>query len=417
MAFDNTRYPTLIESPGILARNLGQIAAGEMVTFDEYYDAQSSYTDRPDAPFLGDPDGQDAASLGISGLRYYVETLGETRVTISLDSFEVGRLSGNDHSIILFDVEERRFGETDDATNPIRYKYILVFSERGEGLTWPYDVDDNLYTDFAASGWETRFLLDTDTFSFELPATGAFAVDIERAERHDFDIAQVEPRYGVNFDIAFSGSVLIESGLFNAAARPVLGEVNTSGISFETQPGTSGNDFKGETGAATRFDAGAGFDTYVIGAAAPNVTIEIGGDRVELSNGTDIHLLTDVERINFSNGFLRLDTDRGEIAGSAYRTYEAAFNRMPDNAGLRYWIEQMDNGLSLDRVAEGFTQSSEFFAVYGTNVANRSFVQTLYENVLDRTPEQAGIDFCLRYRHLLLEPGTKLLLVDRAEHD
>ncbi|SMC92417.1 protein of unknown function [Fulvimarina manganoxydans] len=393
MAFNNAQYPFLIEGPGALARNLGQIAANQTLSFDEYFDSRSSFTDRADAPYAGDPDGQDAASLGISSQSYYVETLGETTVKISLDPFEIGRLSGDDHSIILVNVEERAFGDANTANEPTLFRYILVLSEKGVSLTWPNDADDNSYAqDYPAAGWQTRFLPEADSFSFKLPATGTFAVDIQ-AERHDFDIGADLPRYGVNYDIEFSGSVLIQSGLLNAAARPASGEVNTAGISFETQPGTSGNDLKGELNNPTQFDGGAGFDTYVIGAPATSFTMEMQGTTVELSDGTFFHRLINVERVNFSNGFLRLDTDRGEIAGSAYRTYEAAFNRTPDNDGLKYWIEQMDSGLSLDQVAEGFTRSSEFTAVYGANVANRTYVQTLYQNVLDRAPEQAGIDF------------------------
>ena len=116
-------------------------------------------------------------------------------------------------------------------------------------------------------------------------------------------------------------------------------------------------------------------------------------DNVTNRDGTDS--LKEVERLQFSDINLALDTAKGEIAGSAYRIYKAAFDRVPDAGGLGFWINAMDDGASLLSVARGFLNSAEFQGVYGANVSDRDYVTRLYNNVLDRNPDQGGYDFWL----------------------
>lgn len=101
--------------------------------------------------------------------------------------------------------------------------------------------------------------------------------------------------------------------------------------------------------------------------------------------------LGSVKRILFADGALAFDTDG--MAGKAYRVYQAAFNRTPDVAGLGFWINAMDNQLSLPAVAQGFINSAEFVSIYGDNPGNEAFVTRLYNNVLHRAPEAGGFAF------------------------
>ena len=116
-------------------------------------------------------------------------------------------------------------------------------------------------------------------------------------------------------------------------------------------------------------------------------------DNISGRDGTD--WLKEVERLEFSDTNLALDIGKGEIAGSAYRIYKAAFDRTPDSGGLGFWINAMDDGASLTSVAAGFINSPEFQQLYGANVTDRDFVTKVYTNVLDRNPDQSGYDFWL----------------------
>ena len=87
--------------------------------------------------------------------------------------------------------------------------------------------------------------------------------------------------------------------------------------------------------------------------------------------------------------------DDGGVAGQAYRVYQAAFNRTPDAAGLGFWIGAMQNGVALIDVANAFYGSTEFQTTYG-QVTDAQFLTLLYRNVLQRTPDQAGLDFWVK---------------------
>jgi hypothetical protein len=113
-----------------------------------------------------------------------------------------------------------------------------------------------------------------------------------------------------------------------------------------------------------------------------NGTLTVSGG----SDGTDT--LTNVERLQFSDGGLAFDT--GGNAGQVYRLYQAAFDRTPDTAGLSGWMRGMDNGLTLQNVATGFIGSTEFQGLYGANPTDEAFVNLLYQNVLNREPDAGG---------------------------
>lgn len=75
--------------------------------------------------------------------------------------------------------------------------------------------------------------------------------------------------------------------------------------------------------------------------------------------------------------------------GTVYRLYRAYFLREPDASGFAYWVGRYRAGQSLISIADGFSKSSEFRGTYGS-VADRSFVDLVYRNVLGRTPDATG---------------------------
>ena len=74
------------------------------------------------------------------------------------------------------------------------------------------------------------------------------------------------------------------------------------------------------------------------------------------------------------------------------RLYFAYFLRIPDYAGLGYWIDQYRGGRPLQSISDFFATSPEFLARYGT-LNNASFVQLVYNNVLGRQPDNPGLSF------------------------
>ncbi|MFK3973708.1 DUF3616 domain-containing protein [Pseudomonas sp. NPDC087358] len=71
--------------------------------------------------------------------------------------------------------------------------------------------------------------------------------------------------------------------------------------------------------------------------------------------------------------------------------YFTAFGRVPDAAGLQYWLGAQKSGLSLGNIAQAFIHSDEF--VQGANGADSAFLTSLYHNALGRTPDTAGLAY------------------------
>lgn len=74
------------------------------------------------------------------------------------------------------------------------------------------------------------------------------------------------------------------------------------------------------------------------------------------------------------------------------RLYSAYFLRSADAKGLSYWKAEMSKGLPLSTVSEAFAASQEFVNRYGS-LSNSDFVALVYQNVMGRKADRAGLDY------------------------
>lgn len=79
-------------------------------------------------------------------------------------------------------------------------------------------------------------------------------------------------------------------------------------------------------------------------------------------------------------------------AGAVARLYLGTYDRIPDNGGMHYWVDAVQDGQSLTQVAEQFAASAEFNGLYGS-LDNQGFVSELYLNVQDRAGDAGGISY------------------------
>jgi len=99
-----------------------------------------------------------------------------------------------------------------------------------------------------------------------------------------------------------------------------------------------------------------------------------------------------------------LETPRAQMTA----IYVGYFGRAPDPAGLDFWLDQLEQGLAaadggrtLADIASSFALSEEAQALFPflqrANEANdaeiRDFVASVFENLFDRAPDAAGLDF------------------------
>lgn len=72
------------------------------------------------------------------------------------------------------------------------------------------------------------------------------------------------------------------------------------------------------------------------------------------------------------------------------RLYNAAFDRLPDVGGLNYWVDQWEAGMSIRSISTEFYYSNEFSNTFG-RLTDVEYIDLLYLNVLDRNADNAGL--------------------------
>ncbi len=137
-----------------------------------------------------------------------------------------------------------------------------------------------------------------------------------------------------------------------------------------------------------------GLDTVVYGSSTFFYTPTLNADgtvTVEKPNGTDD--LVYVERIELTDGAYLYDVLESDNLPFVYRTYQAAFARTPDEAGLRFNLDAADAGFPREALADVFIESPEFLEIYGADTSDAEYVELLYLNALAREADQPGLDF------------------------
>lgn len=116
---------------------------------------------------------------------------------------------------------------------------------------------------------------------------------------------------------------------------------------------------------------------------------DVGGDFEQWSEGETVRF-QDISSLEGPGLGLSV-----EEAQTVALLYEAAFDRRAEAAGLNYWIDQREAGLSEVALAQEFIVSDEFQLRYGDPelLQNDEFVEQLYLNVLERSPDATGDTF------------------------
>jgi uncharacterized repeat protein (TIGR02543 family) len=115
------------------------------------------------------------------------------------------------------------------------------------------------------------------------------------------------------------------------------------------------------------------------------------GDPAGIVGWTNLITGGTYSRVQVINSFLLSDEFAGVIA-PVVRLYFATFLRIPDYAGLTFNAGLVRNGtVTITQLADFFTASPEFAATYGS-LNNTQFVTLLYNNVLGRAPDPAGLN-------------------------
>ncbi len=76
------------------------------------------------------------------------------------------------------------------------------------------------------------------------------------------------------------------------------------------------------------------------------------------------------------------------VTAFVQRFYSKCLNRMPDDSGLKYWVDILvSKNNTAAALADGFTSSPEFIS---KNLSNADFIAILYRVFFDREPDDSG---------------------------
>ena len=195
---------------------------------------------------------------------------------------------------------------------------------------------------------------------------------------------------GLRGNVAIAFGTTIQNARGGSSRDTIIGnDANnsiTGGAGNDTIDGRGGTNTSVYSGAAKNF-------AVTLTAGSPSFTVQ---DKTG-ANGVDS--LTSIQNLQFTDQ--SIDTTWfGKTASlssaqlsSLTQLYIASFNRAPDALGLNYWGSQLKDGMALGSIAASFFVQPEAAAAYPAGQPTGTFVNAVYNNVLGRSADSAGLDY------------------------
>jgi Ca2+-binding RTX toxin-like protein len=190
---------------------------------------------------------------------------------------------------------------------------------------------------------------------------------------------------GVTYIDALSGaSAMTERAQLNNVEQIQYLDKTVSLVVNDTLKGQPGTDF---------FDGGLGLDTVVYSGPIERYTINKSGNRYVVSEPTgsdDTDYLSNIERLQFSNGKVALDLDGN--AGDAARLIGTLLgpSYVKDKALAGLVIGLLDQNYSSEAIASMGLGTSMYLGLAGSG-SNEAFVKHVFKNVVGRPPQEAEL--------------------------
>lgn len=187
--------------------------------------------------------------------------------------------------------------------------------------------------------------------------------------------------------ITLTDAVLPTLSMSQSAYAADVGALNDIVSPFKLSVALSGSG-----GALTGL--GGHFTTAVFSGPSGLYSVSLSAAGIATVSGSGLSAtLTGVQAAQFSDGaWVFSETSQRDLL--VYELYQAAFDRIPDEAGYLYWAHVADTTSTTGlQFADAFLAAPEFAQLYGANPTNLQYITELYTNVLGRAPDQAGLDY------------------------
>lgn len=166
------------------------------------------------------------------------------------------------------------------------------------------------------------------------------------------------------------------------------------GAGNDTLSGGADGDFLYGGEGSDMIDGKDGIDFAYFEGPRSNYRVQatyVEGTVEDLVGAGGLDQVTSVARLVFDDAAIAFLSDW--TAMQVYCMYQAALNRVPDAAGVGYWIAMRERGISMHDIASAFITSPEFKATYGSATTNEALVRLFYQNTLRREPDAPGIQY------------------------
>lgn len=208
-------------------------------------------------------------------------------------------------------------------------------------------------------------------------------------------------------DILAGGTINNELALVNMNRSALISVVPTiNGFDGDDAlTGASGNDIFVIASGNDVVDGVTGNDTLVIDTALANLSFSGTVSNFTISYGTATITALNIDFVATKEGIFTITASGGSMMSpkmsaaqeSISLVYNAGLDRKIDPSGLTFWSDTLNNGGTLNELANNIINADEFAKLFGNpqGMDDMTFVQVLYKNVLDREGEAGGLNYWL----------------------
>jgi Ca2+-binding RTX toxin-like protein len=250
-----------------------------------------------------------------------------------------------------------------------------------------------------------KFLYIAFASDFDKPAA---VVKYEASTFNSIDRYELPATSGTNSSTVTFGNNLVvtKDGSYIIVTDPGSGSATLLNVSATSIDGTNGRDQLTGGFGVDAINAGAGDDVLIGG---------LGNDWLDGGDGIDTVIISDyyrrssiskiddalvvvstdgtdsasnIEVVRFNDGDLQFGDS--EVYAQVLRAYDAVLGRQPDDAGLRFYVNAInDRGNSLIDVVGDLIGSAELQKAVG-DLPSLQFIRYIYQNALGRDPDANG---------------------------
>ena len=193
----------------------------------------------------------------------------------------------------------------------------------------------------------------------------------------------------------------------NTQSVIVYGDVHhylnlTSTTIIENAIGSYYNDTFVLNNTHNTIDGGGGTDKAYITASSDLRIDKLENKVMVSSKDSGLDTISNIEEIYINSELINSSSYQRteklythENADDIARLYLSVFDRLADEAGLDYWVNDFISGTSLRNISASFVLSDEFSSLYGSSQSDSEYINLLYQNVLYRDADSAGLEYWL----------------------